>query len=84
MIFISLSTAAWMKKTYKIASYIPLEWKNGKLEKVLLTSMDVTQEKKAEIELSSGTERGLPVRRKCKPCENRIPFPICPMISGHR
>ena len=34
----------------KIASYIPLEWKNGKLEKVLLTSMDVTQEKKAEIE----------------------------------
>ena len=38
------------EKTYKIASYIPLEWKNGKLEKVLLASMDVTQEKKAEIE----------------------------------
>ena len=37
------------EKTYKIASYIPLEWKNGKLEKVLLASMDVTQEKKAEI-----------------------------------
>ena len=37
-------------QTYKIASYIPLEWKNGKLEKVLLASMDVTQEKKAEIE----------------------------------
>ena len=30
------------EKTYKIASYIPLEWKNGKLEKVLLASMDVT------------------------------------------
>ena len=38
------------EKTYKIASYIPLEWKNGKLEKVLLASMNVTQEKKAEIE----------------------------------
>ena len=38
------------EKTYKIASYIPLEWKNGKLEKVLMASMDVTQEKKAEIE----------------------------------
>ena len=38
------------EKTYKIASYIPLEWKNGKLVKVLLASMDVTQEKKAEIE----------------------------------
>ena len=23
------------EKTYKIASYIPLEWKNGKLEKVI-------------------------------------------------
>ena len=45
------------EKTYKIASYIPLEWKNGKLEKVLLASMDVTQEKKAEIEsLSKITE----------------------------
>ena len=38
------------EKTYKIASYIPLEWKNGKLVKVLLASMDATQEKKAEIE----------------------------------
>ena len=38
------------EKTYKIASYIPLEWQNGKLVKVLLASMDVTQEKKAEIE----------------------------------
>ena len=38
------------EKTYKIASYIPLEWENGKLIKVLLASMDVTQEKKAEIE----------------------------------
>ena len=34
------------EKTYKIASYIPLEWKNGKLEKVLLASMDVTQRRK--------------------------------------
>jgi len=38
------------EKTYKIASYIPLEWEDGKLIKVLLASMDVTQEKKAEIE----------------------------------
>ena len=38
------------ERTYKIASYIPLEWENGKLVKVLLASMDVTQEKKAEIE----------------------------------
>ena len=38
------------EKIYKIASYIPLEWENGKLVKVLLASMDVTQEKKAEIE----------------------------------
>ena len=38
------------EKTYKIASYIPLEWEDGKLVKVLLASMDVTQEKKAEIE----------------------------------
>ena len=37
------------EKTYKIASYIPLEWKNGKLEKVLLASMDVTQEKKQRL-----------------------------------
>ena len=32
------------EKTYKIASYIPLEWEDGKLVKVLLASMDVTQE----------------------------------------
>ena len=49
MIFISLSTAAWMKRLIK-SLLIPLEWKNGKLVKVLVASMDVTQEKKAEIE----------------------------------
>ena len=38
------------EKTYKIASYIPLKWENGKLVRVLLASIDVTQEKKAEIE----------------------------------
>ena len=36
--------------TYKIASFIPLEWDGTKLVKVLLASMDVSQEKKAEIE----------------------------------
>ena len=46
------------EKTYKIASYIPLEWKNGKLEKVLLASMDVTQEKKAEIESRQALKEG--------------------------
>ena len=65
------------EKTYKIASYIPLEWEDGKLVKVLLASMDVTQEKKAEIE-SPGTERGLPFCRKCESCENRIPFQYVP------
>ena len=38
------------ENTYKIASFIPLEWKGTKLVKVLLASMDVSQEKKAEIE----------------------------------
>lgn len=38
------------ESTYKIASFIPLEWKGTKLVKVLLASMDVSQEKKAEIE----------------------------------
>ena len=38
------------ENTYKIASFIPLEWKGTKLAKVLLASMDVSQEKKAEIE----------------------------------
>ncbi len=35
---------------YKIASFIPLEWEDEKLIKVLWASMDVTQEKKVEIE----------------------------------
>lgn len=35
---------------YKIASFIPLEWEGTKLVKALLASMDVSQEKKAEIE----------------------------------
>ncbi len=38
------------ENTYKIASFIPLEWDGTKLVKVLLASMDVSQEKKAEIE----------------------------------
>lgn len=36
--------------TYKIASFIPLEWEGGRLVKALQASMDVSQEKKAEIE----------------------------------
>ena len=35
---------------YKIASFIPLEWEAEKPVKVLWVSMDVSQEKKAEIE----------------------------------
>lgn len=38
------------ENTYKIASIIPLEWNGTKLVKALLASMDVSQEKKAEIE----------------------------------
>ena len=38
------------ENTYKIASIIPLEWAGTKLVKALLASMDVSQEKKAEIE----------------------------------
>lgn len=38
------------ENTYKIASIIPLEWDGTKLVKALLASMDVSQEKKAEIE----------------------------------
>ena len=38
------------ESTYKIASFIPLEWNGTKLVKALLASMDVSQEKKAEIE----------------------------------
>ena len=38
------------ENTYKIASFIPLEWEGTKLVKALLASMDVSQEKKAEIE----------------------------------
>ena len=38
------------ENTDKIASFIPLEWDGTKLVKVLLASMDVSQEKKAEIE----------------------------------
>ena len=38
------------ENTYKIASFIPLEWDGTKLVKALLGSMDVSQEKKAEIE----------------------------------
>ena len=38
------------ENTYKIASLIPLEWEGTKLVKALLASMDVSQEKKAEIE----------------------------------
>ena len=35
---------------YTSASFIPLEWDGTKLVKALLASMDVSQEKKAEIE----------------------------------
>ena len=38
------------ENTYKIASFIPLEWDGTRLVKALLASMDVSQEKKAEIE----------------------------------
>ena len=38
------------ENTYKIASFIPLEWEGTRLVKVLLASMDASQEKKAEIE----------------------------------
>ena len=38
------------ENTYKIVSFIPLEWNGTKLIKALLGSMDVSQEKKAEIE----------------------------------
>lgn len=38
------------ENTYKIASFIPLEWNGTKLVKALLGSMDVSQEKKVEIE----------------------------------
>ncbi len=36
--------------TYKIASFISLEWEGGRLVKALQASMDASQEKKAEIE----------------------------------
>ena len=72
------------EKTYKIASYIPLEWKNGKLEKVLLASMDVTQEKKAEIESRQALKEAYRSAEKCKSCEKQNSFLICPMISGHQ
>lgn len=35
---------------YRSASFVPLEWKNGTLIRVLWVSMDITQEKKQEIE----------------------------------
>ena len=38
------------EEIYKIASFIPVEWENEKPVKVLWVSMDVSQEKKAEIE----------------------------------
>ena len=38
------------ERTYKIASFIPLEWEGAKPVKVLWICMNVTQEKKAEIE----------------------------------
>ena len=38
------------ESTYKIASFIPLEWEGAKPVKVLWICMNVTQEKKAEIE----------------------------------
>ena len=38
------------ENTYKIASFIPLEWDGAKPVKVLWTCMDVSQEKKTEIE----------------------------------
>ena len=38
------------ESTYKIASFIPLEWEGVKPVKVLWICMNVTQEKKAEIE----------------------------------
>ena len=38
------------ENTYKIASFIPLEWNGTKLVNALVASMDVSQEKKAEIE----------------------------------
>ena len=38
------------ENTYKIASFLPLEWEGEKLVKALLVSMDVSPEKKAEIE----------------------------------
>ena len=78
-----LSIAAWMKRLIKIASYIPLEWKNGKLEKVLLASMDVTQEKKAEIESRQALKEAYRSAENANRAKQNS-FPICPTISGHR
>ena len=50
MISINFEYCSLDENTYKIASFIPLEWEGTRLVKALLASMDVSQEKKAEIE----------------------------------
>ena len=52
------------ENTYKIASFIPLEWNGTKLVKALLASMDVSQEKKAEIESHKALKEAYRADRK--------------------
>ena len=69
------------ENTYKIASFIPLEWDGTKLVKVLLASMDVSQEKKAEIESHKalkGAEGSVPRGRERKPRQDGFPLQYVP------
>ena len=68
------------EKTYKIASYIPLEWEDGKLIKVLLASMDVTQEKKAEIESRQALKEAYRIQKNANRAKTEF-FNMSCMIS---
>lgn len=71
------------ENTYKIASFIPLEWDGTKLVKVLLASMDVSQEKKAEIESHKALKEAYRAAENASRAR-RISSPICPTTSGRR
>lgn len=71
------------ENTYKIASIIPLEWEGTKLVKALLASMDVSQEKKAEIESHKALKDAYRAAENASRAKTEF-SPICPMISVHR
>ncbi len=63
---------------YRSASFVPLEWKDGRLMKVLWVSIDATQEKKQEMESRAALKDALSGSRARQQSKNRVSYEYVP------